>query len=195
MNCSIVGYARTSLASEKIENQTHRLLEAGIPSDLIFTDVGISGATSPHQRQGFKNMIDAIQAGGITHIYTFELSRISRDLTDTLNVLRDFDNMGVCLRSLSPTEQWLQCDSSIRSLITSVMSWCAMRERENLIERTKLGLENAKRQGKTLGRPWVEIEMKKVARLHNEKGMKYTAIAKKMGLKYSTLMKRLNETQ
>lgn len=194
MNCSIVGYARTSLASEKIENQTHKLLEAGIPSDLIFTDVGISGATSPHQRPGFQKMIEAIQAGGITHIYTFELSRISRDLTDTLNVLRDFDNMNVCLRSLSPTESWLQCDPSIRSLITSVMSWCAMRERENLIERTKLGLENAKRQGKTLGRPWVDIDMKKVAYLHDEKGMKYTAIAKKMGIKYSTLMKRLNDT-
>lgn len=73
------------------------------------------------------------------------------------------------------------------------MFWCPMRERENLIERTKLGLENAKRQGKTLGRPWVDIDMKKVARLHDEKGMKYTAIAKKMGIKYSTLMKRLNE--
>lgn len=73
------------------------------------------------------------------------------------------------------------------------MSWCAMRERENLIERTKLGLENAKRQGKTLGRPWIDIDMKKVAYLHDEKGMKYTEIAKKMGIKYSTLMKRLNE--
>ncbi|ACL17821.1 recombinase family protein [Methanosphaerula palustris] len=193
MNCSIVGYARTSLASEKIENQTHKLLEAGIPSDLIFTDVGISGAVPPHQRPGFQKMIEAIQTAGITHIYTFELSRISRDLTDTLNVLRDFDNMNVCLRSLSPTESWLQCDPSIRSLITSVMSWCAMRERENLVERTKLGLENAKRQGKTLGRPWVDIDMKKVARLHDEKGIKYTEIAKKMGIKYSTLMKRLND--
>jgi len=69
-----------------------------------------------------------------------------------------------------------------------------MRERENLVDRTKLGLENAKRQGKTLGRPWVEIDMKKVACLHNGEGMKYTAIAKKMGLKYSTLMKRLNKS-
>ena len=73
------------------------------------------------------------------------------------------------------------------------MSWCAMRERENLIERIKLGLENAKRQGKTLGRPWIEIDMKKITYLHDEKGMKYTAISKKMGIKYSTLMKRLNE--
>lgn len=42
-------------------------LEAGIPSDYIFTDVGISGAVSPHQRPGFQKMIEAIQAGGITH--------------------------------------------------------------------------------------------------------------------------------
>jgi DNA invertase Pin-like site-specific DNA recombinase len=75
------------------------------------------------------------------------------------------------------------------------MGWCAMRERQNLVERTLLGLENAKRQGKTLGRPWVQIDLKKVAYLHDEKGMKYTEIAKKMGIKYSTLMKRINETK
>ncbi|WP_440950291.1 recombinase family protein [Methanosphaerula subterraneus] len=195
MNCTIVGYARTSLSSEKIENQTHRLLEAGIPSENIFQDVGISGVVPPHQRPGFQAMMETIKAGGITHIYTFELSRISRDLTDTLNVLRDLDNMGVCLRSLSPTETWIQCEPSIRSLITSVMSWCAMRERENLRERTILGLENAKRQGKSLGRPWVDIDMKRVAYLHDQKFMKYTEIAKKMGLKYSTLMKRISETK
>lgn len=58
------------------------------------------------------------------------------------------------------------------------MSWCSMREWAKLIERTKLGLENAKRQGKTLGWPWVQIDHKKVRYYHDEKGMKYAAIAK-----------------
>jgi len=37
--------------------------------------------------------------------------------------------------------------------LLAIFSWVAQQERKRIIERTKAGLERAKRQGKTLGRP------------------------------------------
>jgi len=185
----IIGYVRTSLASEHEQNQIQELVARGVDKKNIFNDVGVSGSISPYERKGFKKMMDFIKENEVSHVYTYELSRLARDLTDTLNVLRDFDRLGLCLQSLSPNESWLNCDPSIRQLITSVMAWCAQRERENLIERTKVGIQRAKSEGKHCGRPFKEIDWKYVELLHKE-GMNYKEISIKMKIPYPTLMRR-----
>ena len=185
----IVGYVRTSLASEHEQNQIHELIKKGVAKEHIFKDVGVSGSTSPYDRKGFKKMVDFTKANDVTHIYTYELSRLGRDLTDTLTILRDFDRQGICVTSISPNESWLQCDPSIRQLVISVMAWCAQRERENIIERTKVGMQRAKAEGKHLGRPFIDIDWKYVELLHKE-GMNYKEIAGKIKVPYSTFLRR-----
>ena len=185
----IVGYVRTSLSSEHEANQIQELVSKGVEKKYIFKDLGVSGSISPYERKGFKKMIDFIKENEVSHLYIYELSRLARDLTDTLNVLRDFDRLGICVVSISPNESWLQCDSSIRQLITSVMAWCAQRERENLIERTKVGMQRAKAEGVHCGRPFKEIDWKYVALLHKD-GMNFKEIAEKMKVPYSTLLRR-----
>lgn len=184
-----VGYVRTSLVSEHEQNQINELLAKGVDKKNIFKDLGVSGSVSPYDRKGFRKMIDFIKENEVSHVYTYEMSRIARDLTDSLNVLRDFDRLGVCLQSLSPVESWLNCDPSIRQLITSVIAWCAQRERENLIERTKVGIQRAKSEGKHCGRPFKDIEWKYVELLHKE-GMNYKEIAAKINVPYGTLLRR-----
>lgn len=185
----IVGYVRTSLVTEHEQNQVQELLAKGVDKKHIFKDAGISGSISPYERKGYQKMIDFIKENEVTHIYIYELSRLARDLTDTLNVIRDFDRLGVCVQSLSPNESWLNCDPSIRQLIISVMAWCAQRERENLIERTKVGIQRAKAEGKHCGRPFKEIDWRYVELLHKE-GMNYKEIAEKINVPYPTLMRR-----
>lgn len=185
----IIGYVRTSLVSEHEANQIQELRAKGVDKKNIFSDVGVSGSISPYDRKGFKKMMDFIKQNDVSHIYIYELSRLARDLTDTLNVIRDFDRLNVCVQSLSPNEKWLNCDPSIRQLIISVMAWCAQRERENLIERTKVGMQRAKAEGKHLGRPFKEIDWRYVDLLHKE-GMNYKEIAEKIKIPYITLMRR-----
>jgi putative DNA-invertase from lambdoid prophage Rac len=185
----IVGYVRTSLASEHEENQIRELVAKGVDKKHIFKDVGVSGSIAPYERKGFRKMMDFIKANEASHIYTYELSRLSRDVTDSLTVLRDLDRLGVCVQSLSPNESWLNCDSSIRQLITSVMAWCAQRERENIIERTKVGMQRAKAEGVHCGRPFKEIDWKYVNLLHKD-GMNYKEIAEKINVPYVTLIRR-----
>lgn len=62
--------------------------------------------------------------------------------------------MGVGLRSLR--EPWLDVSNPlIGELLVSIFAWVARQEREQLVARTKAGLNRARRQGKTLGRPTV----------------------------------------
>jgi DNA invertase Pin-like site-specific DNA recombinase len=185
----IVGYVRTSLTSEKEQNQIQELLAKGVEKKHIFSDIGVSGSVSPFDRKGFKKMMDFIKENEVSHLYIYELSRLARDLTDTLNVLRDFDRLGICVVSISPNESWLQCDPSIRQLITSVMAWCAQRERENIIERTKVGMQRAKAEGVHCGRPFKDIDWKVVEALHKD-GMNYKEIADKIDVPYSTFLRR-----
>ena len=185
----ILGYVQTSIAIEHEQNQIQQLIAKGVEKKHIFQDVGISGSISPYERKGFRMMMDFIKTNDVTHLYIYELSRLARDLTDTLNVIRDFDRFGVSRQSLSPNESWLNCDSSIRQLIISVMAWCAQRERENLIERTKVGMQRARDEGKHCGRPFKEIDWKYVELLHKE-GMNYKEIAEKIKVPYSTMMRR-----
>lgn len=185
----IVGYVRTSLVEEYEQNQIRELIAHGVHRDHIFIDVGVSGTTSPYERAGIKNLIDFIKRNDVTHVYIYELSRLARDLTDMLNILRDFDRLGVCVLSLSPNESWFQCDASIKQLIISVMSWCAQREREYLIDRTKVGIARAKAEGIHCGRPFKDIDWKYVEHLHKE-GMNFKEIADKIKVPYSTLLRR-----
>jgi len=67
------------------------------------------------------------------------------------------------LDEVSKKERWLATtDRSVRNLIMAIFSWIAEREREMLIERTKNGLERAKKEVKRPGRPAKDIEWRKV---------------------------------
>jgi len=66
------------------------------------------------------------------------------------------------LDEVSKKERWLATtDRSVRNLIMAIFSWIAEREREMLIERTKNGLERAKKEVKRPGRPAKDIEWRK----------------------------------
>jgi len=184
-----IGYARVSKNEEVIDNQIRILVEAGIRKEHIFTDDGISGIVSPMERVGFKKMIEFVKKNEVSTVYFYELSRVSRDLTDLLNIIRELDRMDVCVKSLSPNESFMQCDPSIRSLIISIMGWCAQRERENLIERTNAGIQRAKAQGIHCGRPFKEFDYKYAKHLHDE-GMTWTEISERLSIPYATLMRK-----
>lgn len=184
-----IGYARVSRNDEVIDNQIRILVEAGIKEDHIFTDDGISGIVAPMERKGFKKMMDFVKQHDVSTIYFYELSRVSRDLTDLLNILREFDRMGVCVKSLSPNERFMQCDPSIRQLIISIMGWCAQRERENLIERTNAGIARAKAVGTHCGRPFKDFDYGYAKHLFDQ-GMTWREISDKMGVPYATLMRK-----
>ena len=63
------------------------------------------------------------------------------------------------------------------------------------IERVKAGLQRAKAQGKTLGRPRVDDKMKSSILAHKQSGLSIRKIADKVGLSVGVVHKIISETK
>ena len=166
-----IGYTRVSTIDQDPENQIRIISAAGIPSDYIFVDRGISGTVAAENRPGFQRAMACINEhpNQIKFLYVYEISRLGRTTLETINLISKLENMGVMVWSLSPTEQFTQStDKSVRQLLIMIMSWVAQRERENLIERTKAGLDRAISEGKILGRPRARLNLDEINNLRIE---------------------------
>ena len=184
-----IGYVRVSREDQNAENQIQLLLKEGLDRDSIFVDY-VSGISAMEDRDGYTGMrefIKSINDGEAITLYVFEISRLGRSFLETLNTVRNFETSGIRVWSLSPAESWSRIeDKKLRDLMLSIFSWVADRERENLIERTKLGLARAKAEGKSLGRPQRVIPWKRVRELQDKK-ISLAAISRILDIPYTTL--------
>jgi len=183
-----IGYVRVSREDQNVENQIKVLLEEGLLRESIYVD-HVSGISTMEGREGFARMMQFIKDhnGEPITIYVFEISRLGRSFLDTLNMVGKLEGSGVRIWSLSPAESWSRIDDKkLRDLMLSIFSWVADRERENLIERTKLGIARAKAEGIILGRPKRVIPWKRVTELQ-EKNISLAAISRILDIPYTTL--------
>nr|WP_319376648.1 recombinase family protein [uncultured Methanoregula sp.] len=190
-----IGYVRVSRDDQNVENQISLLLSEGLLRESIFVDC-ISGISPIEDRDGYTKMMQVIKnrsAGELVTLYVFEISRLGRSFLETLNTVRILEESGVRVWSLSPAESWSRIDDKkLRDLMLSIFSWVADRERENLIERTKLGLARAKAEGKHLGRPERVIPWKRVKELQ-EKKISLAAISRILDIPYTTLYRHQSQ--
>ena len=194
-NIKSAGYARTSTHGKKgtneqnIETQIYQLKKQGIDKRDIFYDEGISGSISANERPGFQNLIKHVEKEGIDIIYTFEISRLGRTFFDTLQILMDMEQRGIRIISLSPNETWTDItDPNLRGLFFSIFSWVAENEKRALQERIKIGVERAKKENGTWGRPRKEPN-KRIVMQHRARGLTWAEVARVMNIPPSTLYK------
>lgn len=189
INIDKIGYTRVSTRDQDPENQIRLLRAEGIPDDYIFVDRGISGTIPAEKRPGFQRAMQCIKDRGneIKYLYVYEISRLGRTFYETTHLIYTLEKAGVMVWSISPNEAFTRTqDRSIRELLTAIMSWVAQRERDNLIERTKAGLDRARADGKILGKPRVDIDFDLVARKRAE-GLSWDDIAGDLGIPVMTL--------
>ena len=73
-----------------------------------------------------------------------------------------------------------------KDVVISLMATLAKQEKLRISERTKAGLQRARRAGKTLGRPRVDVDIEKLIKLQ-ESGLSLRQIAAKTRLSLSTV--------
>jgi DNA invertase Pin-like site-specific DNA recombinase len=184
-----VGYARTSTKEQHIESQIIQLKNNGIPDEHIFYDEGVSGSVNATKRDGFKQMLKFIEKNDIDTIYLFEISRLGRTFIDTLNLIMRFEDEGIKVVSLSPSESWSTVgDSHYRKLLISLFGWVAENEKRILQERIKIGIHRYKKDNDSWGRPSKEPDKKKVMN-YRKKGLTWAEIARTMNIPASTMYK------
>ena len=154
-----------------------------MPREQIFIDTAVSGTIPAPNRPGFRALLEHVRSHETTILYVFEISRIGRSFLETLDAVRGLgEECGVIVWSLSPKEAWTQTtDRSIRNLMLAIFSWVAGRERENLSERTRAGVARARNEGKHVGRPFREINWRKVDE-YRDKGLSWSAISRVMDI-------------
>lgn len=109
-----------------------------------------SGGTA--NRENFIIMLEDADKRRFDLLLIWALDRFSREgISNTLGYLERLRRSGVAIKSLQ--ESWLDTrDEGLGQLLLAIFSWVAQQERKRIVERTKAGLERAKRQGKKLGR-------------------------------------------
>jgi len=139
----LIGYARVSTADQDPQLQIDALETAGI--DRLFIDHASGAASS---RPAFDEMLQTLRPGDTVMVW--RLDRLGRSMKHLLELVADFETREVGLRSLN---EQLDTTTANGRLIFHVMAALAEFERGLLAERTKAGLEVARKRGRLGGRP------------------------------------------
>jgi DNA invertase Pin-like site-specific DNA recombinase len=130
------------------------------------------------ERSAFKRLFDDASRRRFDVVLVWALDRLSRQgVYETFDYIRTLTSFGV--RFESYTEAHFRTTGPAGELMLAVAAWIAQQERLRLSERTKAGLQRAKRQGKALGRRQVKVDPSRVTELRDA-GHSFTEIAEKL---------------
>jgi DNA invertase Pin-like site-specific DNA recombinase len=119
----------------------------------------------------------------------WSLDRLTREGTfKTLCYLRQLSTAGVKYKSL--TEQYIDSLGVFSEAIVGIIGAIAEQERLRISERTKAGMAWVAATGKHCGRPRAYVDVAQLHRLR-EKGLSYSAIAKKVKLSRAVVWERM----
>lgn len=137
-----IGYARVSTAEQDLGLQLDALKQAGV--DRTFTDVASGTKTD---RPGLAEAMNFLREGDT--LVVWKLDRLGRSMKGLVDLSAVLDGRGVNLRSL--TDGIDTCGAAGRFFF-HIMAALSVMERELILERTRAGLEVAKKSGRVGGR-------------------------------------------
>jgi DNA invertase Pin-like site-specific DNA recombinase len=186
----VVGYARVSTFDQNLSTQEDLLRDNGC--ERIFSDVA-SGVRE--NRSGLNEMLSYLRKGDVVIVY--KTDRIFRSLKNMIDLIDKFNEKGVLFKSLS--EPAFDTTSANGKFIIQIFGAVAEFERNLISERTKVGLEGARKRKKLLGRPTgaskKSLEKYQYARhLYDNKNMSIDKACKQAGISKTTFYRIDNTT-
>jgi DNA invertase Pin-like site-specific DNA recombinase len=167
--------------------------------DATFFDK-ISGTVNFFERPNGRKIKTLVEQGKIKELCLEEISRLGRNMGDTLHTLQWLDEKGVnvIVKNLGIQSRPNGKRNPIWKLISSVMSSLYEMELENIKERTLSGRMVFVQKGGKLGRPvgtnvstkeFLEKPTSKKSLEYLKKGMSVRDVSKLVGVSSSTVMK------
>ncbi len=141
---AIIGYARVSTGEQHLELQVDALLEAGC--ERVFRDHGASAIAK--KRLVFEEALNALSLGDTLMIW--KMDRAFRSMRHALDTLEYLESRKVEFVALT---EHIDTTTSIGKCMYHVRNAFSAMERDLLSERTKAGMEAARKRGIKLGRP------------------------------------------
>src|SRR5512138_778407 len=143
-------YVRVSTDRQTAENQLVEVRQLALArgyEPVVYEEVESAAKVRPV----LDRMLADVRAGRVHAVAVWALDRLHRSMTGAINTVLECDRLGVPV--LSVREGWLDTSGPVRPLLVAIFGWVAEQERTRLIERTRAGLDRARRQGTKLGRP------------------------------------------
>jgi DNA invertase Pin-like site-specific DNA recombinase len=137
-----IGYARVSTQDQDNQAQITALQQAGC--ERIFQEKASGGRWD---RPELQRLMDHLRSGDVVTVY--KLDRLSRSLKDLLLTLEKIELMGASFLSLTEA---IDTGTPAGRMMMQIVGSFAEFEREMLRERTRHGLEAARKEGRVGGR-------------------------------------------
>ena len=180
----LVGYARVSREDQNFELQLQALTEA--KCERIFSDKK-SGAQKA--RKGLEEALFHLRAGDT--LVVWKLDRLGRTVKQLVDLIEDLEEKGIQFKSLKDS---IDTTTSTGRFFFHLIASLAQMERELIAERTKAGLEAAKRLGRTGGRPRLMTDGKvRSAKKLLKSGMPPRDVAESLEISLATLYRWIPE--
>ena len=181
-------YVRVSREEQDSVNQLNQLhgFAAGLGQVVRTYDDCATGKNG--DRPEFRRMLDDAGRRRFDLVVFWALDRLTREgPLKTLLYLERLASSGVRFKSF--TEPMLDTTTPVGELLIPILSWVAKQERQRISDRTRAGLETARRKGKRLGRPaGTRLDVATIATLHS-RGLTTRAIAAHIGRSKSSVHK------
>lgn len=187
MTNRIIGYVRVSTGKQEEALQVDALSRYADESGrelVLYIDKVSSRKTRPQLKEALK----AMTKGDIFAVY--KLDRLARSTRELYTHTDAMEAQGVEFVSISDR---LDTTTPVGKAMFGMLAVFAEFEREIIQERTKAGLEAAKRRGRIGGRPAIDSKTKRQVKALYDSGESASDIAKEYGIARSTVYKILDE--
>ncbi len=139
-----IGYARVSTEEQNLDLQLDALQAVGCT--MIYQDEGISGTVK--ERAGLAQALEALGTEDI--LVVWKLDRLGRSLGFLCSLIEELGKQRTGFISLT---DGINTATSGGKLVFHIMGALAEFERDLIRERTKAGMQAARKRGKHVGRP------------------------------------------
>ena len=150
----------------------------------IFTDKATGSNT---EREGLQLLRLKIEKGDL--ILVKKLDRLGRDTLDMVQLVKEFDALGVAIRFL---DDGISTEGAMGKRVVTILAAVAQAERQRILERTNEGRLEAKANNIKFGRKR-SVDRDKIISLYKA-GVGATQIARQTGIVHSTVYKLIKET-
>ena len=174
----LIGYARVSTQDQNLDLQIEALTKAGCKK--LFDDK-ISGSSK--ERPGLTKTLEMLREGDT--LVVWKLDRLGRSVKNLVDLVSDLHKQGVQFKSLTDA---IDTGTPSGRFFFHVMASLAEMERELTVERTRAGLEVARKLGRKGGRKLKMTESKiESAKKLLASGIPPKDVAKNLGVSVPTL--------
>lgn len=187
-------YARVStFAGQSPEMQLVELREYAARRgwDVIeeYVHHGVSGAKESRPALN-RLMVDAKQRR-FDVVAVWKIDRFGRSLRHLVNSLAELENFGVSFVSLRDS---IDLSSPSGVLMFQLIAAMSQFERALIQERVRAGIRNARSKGRRLGRPRLEVDSGRIARLRAN-GASVRAISDQLGISVGSVHRALQRSK